>query len=474
VGTFSRQHVEQTRRGVAPPRGRLVHDVLRSPGQPLDRGIRAYMEPRLAHDFSRVRVHADPEAAASADAVNASAYTVGSHVVLGADQPRGDTDDARNLWAHELAHVVQQRSTTSHPGAVADGDSAAEVEAEHVATGVVQGLGIGAIRERSAGALQRQPRRAVKPVTAPLREREDDTRRIDDAYGAGSLDATQWRAQLSSAERLFSTGDREAATEAYLALYADVARLAQASLVVRSSSIINVVTGSEKTCKDAKPGLNFSPLDGIGWGPRATTAFVDDSGALKAPLSARGSLQPELAIVLSRQAFKPDKEETLGILRHEMMHAKDDAEDAAQALRSNPSDTSPADRTSRAELELRGYIEGFMTMFHLTHPAPTSSKDPAFVELLGALSTDETFPWAWAGRAARLEALSRLQKYYCNVLDTEHRKAFESWVNSDGVGATFDERGMTKESFFRDESFFRGLREVITMKCRGMKPSMKL
>src|SRR6267154_6327812 len=37
----------------------IVHEVLRSPGQPLDRATRSFMEPRFGHDFSRVRVHTD-------------------------------------------------------------------------------------------------------------------------------------------------------------------------------------------------------------------------------------------------------------------------------------------------------------------------------------------------------------------------------------------------------------------------------
>lgn len=39
----------------APP---IVHEVLRSPGQPLDGVTRALMEPGFGHDFSKVRVHA--------------------------------------------------------------------------------------------------------------------------------------------------------------------------------------------------------------------------------------------------------------------------------------------------------------------------------------------------------------------------------------------------------------------------------
>src|SRR5262245_22781470 len=35
----------------------IVHDVLRSSGQPLEASARAYMEPRFGQDFSGVRVH---------------------------------------------------------------------------------------------------------------------------------------------------------------------------------------------------------------------------------------------------------------------------------------------------------------------------------------------------------------------------------------------------------------------------------
>src|SRR6266700_2058745 len=51
----------------------IVHEVLRSPGQPLDAFTRAFMEARFGHDFSRVRVHTDSQAAESAQAVNALA-----------------------------------------------------------------------------------------------------------------------------------------------------------------------------------------------------------------------------------------------------------------------------------------------------------------------------------------------------------------------------------------------------------------
>src|SRR5215213_1007869 len=86
----------------------IVQRVLRSPGQALDGATRAFFEPRFGHDFSRVRVHADAEAAESARAVNALAYTVGGDVVFGAARYAPRSTEGRSLLAHELTHTIQQ------------------------------------------------------------------------------------------------------------------------------------------------------------------------------------------------------------------------------------------------------------------------------------------------------------------------------------------------------------------------------
>jgi hypothetical protein len=87
----------------------IVHDVLRSPGQPLEQITRVFMEQRFGHDFSRVRVHADQRAAHSARVLNARAYTVGRDVVFGGGQYQVHSKEGRKLIAHELTHVAQQR-----------------------------------------------------------------------------------------------------------------------------------------------------------------------------------------------------------------------------------------------------------------------------------------------------------------------------------------------------------------------------
>jgi len=89
----------------APP---IVHEVLASPGAPLDATTRAFMEPRFGHDFGRVRVHADTKAAESASTMHARAYTVGNSLVFGAGEYRPGTDAGQRLLGHELTHVVQQ------------------------------------------------------------------------------------------------------------------------------------------------------------------------------------------------------------------------------------------------------------------------------------------------------------------------------------------------------------------------------
>ncbi len=149
---------------VAPP---IVHEALRSSGQPLDRETRAFMEPRFGYEFSRtpvhpvnsqasnsivkigqanddyeqeadstadrimrardlsvsaeqkprqywdlsrIRVHTDAKAADSARSVNAQAFTSGQDIVFGAGQFAPGTESGRMLIVHELVHVAQQNS----------------------------------------------------------------------------------------------------------------------------------------------------------------------------------------------------------------------------------------------------------------------------------------------------------------------------------------------------------------------------
>ncbi|MBB2770805.1 UNVERIFIED_ORG: hypothetical protein GGE11_001718 [Mycolicibacterium obuense] len=88
-----------------------VHNVVNSGGgSPLQSDVRADMEGRFGHDFGDVRVHTDGAAHESAKSVNAQAYTVGSNIVFQRDRYDPGSDSGKHMLAHELTHVVQQRS----------------------------------------------------------------------------------------------------------------------------------------------------------------------------------------------------------------------------------------------------------------------------------------------------------------------------------------------------------------------------
>jgi hypothetical protein len=113
----------------------IVHEVLRSPGQPLDAATRAYFEPRFGRDFSGVRIHADASAAASALYVNAKAYAVGNDIVFSDKQFAPGTADGKRL----LAHVVQQGQG---PASFRAGADDAEREAQIASTSIDSGNAI--------------------------------------------------------------------------------------------------------------------------------------------------------------------------------------------------------------------------------------------------------------------------------------------------------------------------------------------
>ena len=141
----------------------IVHEVLRSAGQPLDAATRDFMEPRFGRDsnhmpvrvlrnliqsqmtvnkpgdsyereadrfservvstaqlhlpagthrrdLSNVRVHTDTRAGKSARAVNALAYTVGRDVVFAPGYYAPHSPSGMRLLGHELTHVLQQET----------------------------------------------------------------------------------------------------------------------------------------------------------------------------------------------------------------------------------------------------------------------------------------------------------------------------------------------------------------------------
>jgi Domain of unknown function (DUF4157) len=135
----------------------IVDDVLRSPGQPLDPTTRAFNEPRLGQDFSQVRVHTNEQAAESARAMDALAYTVGQDVAFGPGQYAPNTADGATLLAHELTHVAQQAPgggpESPSAKAISDSSDTAEVEADLATRQVISGQRV-AVTQRQGATVQ--------------------------------------------------------------------------------------------------------------------------------------------------------------------------------------------------------------------------------------------------------------------------------------------------------------------------------
>lgn len=143
-------------------------------GEPLPAETRKRLEPKYGIPLGDVRIHTDP----SVSDVDADAYTIDRHIVFGPGLFTPDTPAGSRRLAHEIAHVVQQRSrpgsdpvASDMPAVVAPHGSPAEQEAHRAAagtapTGVRSGVGDSGV-PASGPVLQRQPRGAAASAHYP-------------------------------------------------------------------------------------------------------------------------------------------------------------------------------------------------------------------------------------------------------------------------------------------------------------------
>ena len=83
---------------------------LRGSGQPLPKSLRAFYEPRFGYNFSHVRVHKSSELT---QALNAQAFTIGRDIFSAKNLYAPQTPKRKELLAHELAHIIQQKASNS-------------------------------------------------------------------------------------------------------------------------------------------------------------------------------------------------------------------------------------------------------------------------------------------------------------------------------------------------------------------------
>jgi hypothetical protein len=160
----------------------IVKEAFSSSGHPLDAPTRNFMESGFGHDFSLVRVHTDERASLSAHAINALAFSVGSHVAVRSDQYAPGTIAGRSLLAHELAHVVQQSRGTagSEPESRAALAARTIMSGQRVDPSVVGSAALGLYRQHDNGdpdedplkrflqSMRPQKKGGMIPVDSPL------------------------------------------------------------------------------------------------------------------------------------------------------------------------------------------------------------------------------------------------------------------------------------------------------------------
>ncbi len=214
----------------------IVHEVLRSPGQPLDAETREFMEPRFEHDFSKVRVHTDEKAAESSSAVNAMAYTVGRDVVFGSGQYAPETGEGRKLMAHELTHVVQQ----ARGGASGEPEQRANVAAASVMGG-----------ETVSPALLGGTSRSIQ-----MKPDDQPSKSVEDKH---TTDPNSWSRTLDK----FAHNSLALTREHYKAIDVLAAEIAARIGLVAGAKATIVITGHTDTSGDEKynEGLGLKRAD---------------------------------------------------------------------------------------------------------------------------------------------------------------------------------------------------------------------
>lgn len=133
-------------------------------GQPLPHDVRQKMERAFSTSFADVRVHVSPQPAS----LGAQAFTHGSNIHFAHGHYDPASPRGRQLLAHELAHVVQQRTGRARnpfgSGIAVLHDPALEAEAERLSARVMTASAPApapAPQAAAAGAVH--PSRAVQP-----------------------------------------------------------------------------------------------------------------------------------------------------------------------------------------------------------------------------------------------------------------------------------------------------------------------
>ena len=124
----------------------------RGGGRALDTKVQRQMESAFGTDFSRVRIHQDPQADTLSHSLGARAFATGSDIFFRSGEYAPGSSSGQRLLAHELTHVLQQGDAAVRGKLiVGQPDDQFEQEADRVAGEVSRTLS-----SSPSGAAQRQ------------------------------------------------------------------------------------------------------------------------------------------------------------------------------------------------------------------------------------------------------------------------------------------------------------------------------
>ena len=129
-----------------------------SNAQGLDAGTRSLMESAFGESFGDVRVHTGRHAGDAAEELGARAFTRGRDIYFNVGEFDPSTREGKEVLAHELAHVAQQRRDGGAGGRGSDGREAVEREADEASRLVASGgaARVGFVADQTSTYLQSQ------------------------------------------------------------------------------------------------------------------------------------------------------------------------------------------------------------------------------------------------------------------------------------------------------------------------------
>jgi hypothetical protein len=134
-------------------------------GEGLDAGVMTQMESAFADNFGDVRIHADSQAERTTDEVDARAVTRGRDIYFGKGEYNPATRAGKELLAHELTHVIQQRGSSSssqQADSIGEVGDVFEQEADQAAAAFVLGQQVRVATRGATPTSQRTPRGAQR------------------------------------------------------------------------------------------------------------------------------------------------------------------------------------------------------------------------------------------------------------------------------------------------------------------------